>query len=678
MNEVEAKEQDHDITNDVKENEQGNDLEDESHIENRTQDNGAEAGTKVGSQNRDRKRETVSEGKPDIVDTENTGVDEVAGVSDNPPLVETVEDDIQEDMDAKYGERNGRHNLRPRKKPNEKYLKAIRPQDHSELHATLEHYAMTQYSVKKGLQLYGEAGKEAVFSEMQQLHEMEVIEPKMAHMLTRQEKQAALHYLMFLKKKRCGRIKGRGCADGRKQRLYKTKQETSAPTVAIESMFLTSTIDAKERRYVVTTDVPGAFMQTDIDELIHVKLEGPLVSLLAKVDPNLYEKYVATERGRPVLYVKLMKALYGTLQAAMLFWKDLTGNLIKWGFEINPYDWCVANKMIDGKQCTIVWHVDDLKISHVDPEAVEGVLDLLNERYGKRSPLVTTRGKVHDYLGMTLDFSEDLKVKIIMKEYIEEMFDELDGDMDGVAATPAAALLFTINENATKLDGEASDLFHHYTAKLLFLSRRARPDIQTAVAFLTTRVKGPDVDDQKKLRRCIQYLRGSIDIVLTLEADDLHIIKWWVDASFAVHPDMKSHTGATMSMGKGSVYSSSTRQKLNTKSSTEAELVGVDDRMPQILWTRYFLEAQGYDVRENVVYQDNQSAMLLENNGRGSSSQRTRHINIRYFFVTDRIKANEVSVEYCPTGEMNGDFFTKPLQGSPYRKFRDRVMNIKS
>jgi hypothetical protein len=165
-------------------------------------------------------------------------------------------------------------------------------------------------------------------------------------------------------------------------------------------MFLTSTIDAKKRRYVVTTDIPGAFMQCDVDELIHVKLEGPLMLLLAKVDPNLYEKYIASKKGKPVLYVELKKALYGTLQAAMLFWKDLTGNLVKWGFEINPYGWCVANKIIDGKQCTIVWHGDDLKISHVDPEAVEGVLDLLNERYGKKKPLVTTRGKIHEYLGM--------------------------------------------------------------------------------------------------------------------------------------------------------------------------------------------------------------------------------------------------------------------------------------
>jgi hypothetical protein len=101
---------------------------------------------------------------------ETTGVGETAGGDDNPPTVETVD----EDMDVRYGERTGRHNLRPRRKPNEKYLRAIQPQDHSELHAPLEHYAMTQHSVKKGLRLFGDAGKEAVFSEMQQLHEMEV------------------------------------------------------------------------------------------------------------------------------------------------------------------------------------------------------------------------------------------------------------------------------------------------------------------------------------------------------------------------------------------------------------------------------------------------------------------------------------------------------------------------
>ncbi len=88
----------------------------------------------------------------------------------------------------------------------------------------------------------------------------------------------------------------------------------------------------------------------------------------------------------------------------------------------------------------------------------------------------------------------------------------------------------------------------------------------------------------------MKYLRGSRDMVLTLEADNLQVFKWWVDASFAVHKDMRSHTGGVLSMGRGAVYSTSTRQKLTTRSSTEGELVGVNDVMPQILWTRYFLE----------------------------------------------------------------------------------------
>jgi hypothetical protein len=196
-----------------------------------------------------------------------------------------------------------------------------------------------------------------------------------------------------------------------------------------------------------------------------------------------------------------------------------------------------------------------------------------------------------------------------------------------------------------------------------------------AVAFLCTRVKGPDADDYKKLARVMKYLRGTADMPLTLESDNINIMKWWVDASFAVHPDMKSHTGGVMSLGRGAIHGTSTRQKINTTSSTEAEVVGMHEVLPQILWTRYFLEAQGYGVAESIIYQDNQSAILLAKNGRASSSKRTRHINIRYFFVADRIASKEVKVEYCPTGEMIADFFTKPLQGTLFRKFRDFIMN---
>ena len=175
----------------------------------------------------------------------------------------------------------------------------------------------------------------------------------------------------------------------------------------------------------------------------------------------------------------------------------------------------------------------------------------------------------------------------------------------------------------------------------------------------------------------MKYIRATKDIPLTLEASNFNVIRWWIDASFAVHPDMKSHTGAMMSMGRGAVYATSNEQKINTRSSTEAELVGVNDVMAQVLWTRYFLEAQGYDIKNSVVYQDNKSSILLETNGRGSSSKRTRHINIRYFFVADRVKSGELSIEHCSTVNMIADFFTKPLQGSLFRRFRNLILNYR-
>jgi hypothetical protein len=142
---------------------------------------------------------------------------------------------------------------------------------------------------------------------------------------------------MFLKQKQCGRIKGRGCADGQKQQVYKTKEETSAPTVSVESLFLSCIIDAKEgRTKVVTCNIPGAFMQANINKVLHVCLEGPLAQLLTKVDPELYTKFLSKENGKDVMYVRLAKALYGTLQAAMLFWKDLTVYLSMLGFTLNP------------------------------------------------------------------------------------------------------------------------------------------------------------------------------------------------------------------------------------------------------------------------------------------------------------------------------------------------------
>ena len=125
---------------------------------------------------------------------------------------------------------------------------------------------------------------------------------------------------MFLKQKISGRIKGRGCVDGRKQRDSITKEESSAPTISTEALFLTCIIDALEKRDVATTYSPFAFMQADMDEIVNMKIEGKMAQLMTKIDPKKYEIYIVMEKVKQVIYVRLLKAIYGTLKAALLFW----------------------------------------------------------------------------------------------------------------------------------------------------------------------------------------------------------------------------------------------------------------------------------------------------------------------------------------------------------------------
>jgi hypothetical protein len=140
---------------------------------------------------------------------------------------------------------------------------------------------------------------------------------------------------------------------------------------------------------------------------------------------------------------------------------------------------------------------------------------------------------------------------------------------------------------------------------------------------------------------------------------------------------MKSHTGGVVSFRRGAINSKSSKQKLNTKSSAEAELVVASDYLPYPIWGKNFLEAQGDVLKENVLYQDNQSTIHFKKNGQKSCGPNSRHIDIRYFFIKDGLGIKNVSVHYCPTEQMLADFFRKPLQGNHFRKFREVIMGHK-
>jgi len=140
-----------------------------------------------------------------------------------------------------------------------------------------------------------------------------------------------------------------------------------------------------------------------------------------------------------------------------------------------------------------------------------------------------------------------------------------------------------------------------------------------------------------------------------------------------VHPDYKSHTGAVMMIGKGTVMSASTKQKVNTASTTESELVAGYEVVTKALWSMLFMKEQGYE-RRAVLKRDNMSDLKLEINGKASSSKRSRHYNIKYFYITDLVKRGEIEVQYCATDVMWADYNTKPLVGSKFAVMRRIIM----
>ena len=221
--------------------------------------------------------------------------------------------------------------------------------------------------------------------------------------------------------------------------------------------------------------------------------------------------------------------------------------------------------------------MDDLIASHMDQQELDNFIEALNTKFGREKKLEKTKGFVQEYLGLTIDFLLPGKVVFSMFDYLEDIVVEapLDLKMGPKHKTLVSGKLFTVDKNSSLLCKEKAELIHRLVARLLFASKQAWPDMQVTVAFLCTRVKNPREEDYKKLGWLIRYVGETIHVPLIVGANDSKTLIWNVDASYAVHNDMKSHTGVLLSLGHGTLMSMSCKQKFVTKSLMEAKLVGL-------------------------------------------------------------------------------------------------------
>jgi hypothetical protein len=316
----------------------------------------------------------------------------------------------------------------------------------------------------------------------------------------------------------------------------------------------------------------------------------------------------------------------------------------------------------------LVIYVDDILIIAEQEEIAR-----LEKEFTKEFWWITmVMNNEQSYLGMQVRIG-DGKISLDMRYYLEKVLSKHDnlqvvvgpGSAEGLAVDPSSALL----------EEDRKGKFHTSMAKLLYLSKRGRPDVIANIGFLCTRVRAPTEEDWKKLRRGLGYLKGTKNWMMQMKPTGIFRVVGYTDASFLAHPDEESHSGIVVQVGGVSVYFGSRKQKCVCKSPTEAELVALLDNLGFVELFGEMLEFMlNMKCEAPLIYEDNTSVIEMVTSGGGVT--RTKHMRTRMYLVLEAIAEKRVQIKHIGTKQMKADGFTKRLNGAEFTRFRGEVLHL--
>lgn len=530
-------------------------------------------------------------------------------------------------------------------------------------------------TVTRSLREHPEAALRAIGDEMHQLlKEKKVMHPVKASDLSHKERKKIqiLPGHMFTKDKylpngEFERTKGRMAIGGNRYDVTTMDIKTSSPAADISSVMIIVAKAAARGEAAAVMDIPGAYLNANLK-----REHQPIMVIDAKtaaITVQMFPEYREFLRPDGTMWVRVTKALYGLPQSGLLWYEHIIKTLTdKLGYRVLESDKCVLTKIgPNGQQSTICLYVDDLLHTYTDDKFQEELLDVLTAQYGQ---LRLQTGNKLAYLGMQFTFNRaDHSVTIDQKGYVDAILRLYN--VQGTAKTPATADLFTVKQDLPRVNETE---YASKVMKLMYYAKRTCPVILLTVCYLATRLKDCNEDDMDKLNRVLRYINANRDMCITLRADDLQVYAF-VDGSYAVHIDAKSHGGLIISLGKlgAIIYCKSWKHKLVSRSSTEAEMISLHDALPQILWTKMFMAELGAPTQSPIiVYQDNKSTMTMSTKGY-SNKGKSKHMDVRYFYIKEKIDNKEISLVHLPTTEMIADYLTKPLTGKFHRKLSKQL-----
>lgn len=456
--------------------------------------------------------------------------------------------------------------------------------------------------------------------------------------------------------------KVRICAGGHRQdRSLYSNNEISSSTVKAQSLLMLLAVSAGRGMKITTADVKGAYLNAELPEgrFIYMKLSKIAVDILSETDKT-YEAY-RDHTGS--VYVKLDRALYGLVESAKLWNDHVSATLKNLGLVQLKNDACVF--MTPNQDTFIGLYVDDFIICSVNEKERERILNGLEKAYGK---LKQGTGKKITYRGLQIVSSDSQEIFVNQTEYAKE----LTKHVRKTARTPTAMNFLKVNKQSEPCQKAEKEEYARTVAKILWLANQSRPDLKFATSLLCSRVSDTRIEDLKKMKRVLEYIKGTLHLGLRYRREEI-ILTCHADASYLTHDDMKGQSGVIVCLGNSVVEATSVKQKLTAQSSTEAELIALSEAVNTTLWTRSMLEEMGFAQQQTIIYQDNQSALCMAESGK--LTKRSKHIGMRFYNIKDHIESKEIQLKHISTKKMIADMLTKPLSAAEFQVNRDKVMS---
>jgi hypothetical protein len=474
------------------------------------------------------------------------------------------------------------------------------------------------------------------------------------------------------------KVKARLVCLGNLQKFYNTllnKSTIESPTVSMASVLIVLAIVPKKNLKIATFDIKGAFLHAPIKEEVYVRLSRDVARILIEHDSS-YQEFLQDDG---TLIVLLEKCLYGLRQSPRAWYIVINGIIIKLGYTPSENDTCLYVKQdANGDMSYVCLYVDDMLSAGSDDEISKFHEGLMKE-FGNDSVTAHMHGDSVNFLGMKIE-RRNRTVKVSQQLYIENMIEDDDNlDLDTRITTPHP-LNFAQDRSKDKSPKSAEvEYFRRKVMQVMYISVRTRPDVLLDVVVLAGRLANPSVDDIAILKRILIYLYQTRQSGLVFREGAWD---FWacVDASFNTYENGRGHSGILMFLDKisAAVLTKSLKQKVVTGSSTQSELVSLNEGVLHILWIANILldllpDVPVYPIK---IYNDNQSMITLVKRPVVNRQGRSKFMNRALFKVNDNVEAGEIILLYENTEHLIADFLTKALYGDRFQQFRARIMGL--